>query len=135
MSVSSEHADSAFGQDGKLMLGNNEDLIEENMSRLGKVIHNQDYDLWKSLNLDSVTFIAIVTHEIRRSGTYEVVMPYARINDGKMWVCGFKDSSKIEMLIMMSRVAQGKGQHVKMQKYFYQDMQQVRLDPSTPPLI
>lgn len=57
-------------------------------------------------------------------------MPYARINDGKMWVCGFKESSKIEMLLMMSKVAQGRGQHAKMQKYFYQDMQQIRLDPS-----
>lgn len=68
-----EHTNSIFDTDGGFNLDKGDDLIEENMSQLGKVIHNQDYDLWKSLDLSSVTFIAVLTHECRRAGTYDVL--------------------------------------------------------------
>lgn len=68
-----EHTNSIFDTEGGFKLDSGDDFIEENMSQLGKIIHNQDYDLWKSLDLSSVTFIAIITHECRRAGTYDVL--------------------------------------------------------------
>ena len=48
-------------------------------------------DGWEKLPESKFLFYAIVTHEVRSSMNEEVFAPFARINDGKMFIVGVKN--------------------------------------------
>lgn len=68
------------------LLDNPEDLHEERMSQLGALINQKDEIDWQNIDLTELSVLVITTHECRRSGTKEIWAPFARINDGKMYL-------------------------------------------------
>lgn len=124
-------SESAFDKNGELRFSNFEDqLLEEKQSRLGTIINPEKDVSWESIDLDSLCYFMVTTHECRRMGTKDILAPFSRINDGKTYICGFRHASKIEMLLMMSKVAQGAGKQVDMEKFFHQEIKQIKLEPS-----
>ena len=121
--------DSAFNIDGGIF-ENDSDHYEEKMSTLGAIINAKDEIDWETIDLSSVTFFCICTHECRRTGTKDVLAPWARINDGKMYICGSQSCSKLEWLSMIYKISAGRGSHVKMSKFFHHEIKQIRLEPS-----
>ncbi|CAI2360410.1 unnamed protein product [Moneuplotes crassus] len=101
----------------------------ERMSQLGAIINQKDEIDWENIDLKQVSVMVLTTHECRRSGTKDIFAPFSRINDGKMFLCGFKECSKVEMLMMMAKVSAGHGNQVKMSKYFHQEVKQIRIHP------
>ncbi|CAI2360073.1 unnamed protein product [Moneuplotes crassus] len=103
----------------------------ERMSQLGAIIDQRDEVDWTNIDLSEISIMVLTTHECRRSGSKEVFAPFTRINDGKMFLCGFKECSKLEMLMMMAKVSTGKGNQVRMSKYFHQEVKQIRIHPNS----
>lgn len=74
-------------------------------------------------------FIALFTHEIRRTGHKDIVAPFTRINDGKMFLVGFQKASKLEALNLLTKIQNG-GSHLGMKKFFHRQLTQIRFEPS-----
>lgn len=81
------------------------------------------------MDVDKVMYILLTTHEIRRLGTTEIAAPLTRINDGKMYIIGFKEASKLEALKMFMKV-QDNGSHLNLEKTFYREVSQLKFIPS-----
>ncbi|CAI2365861.1 unnamed protein product [Moneuplotes crassus] len=79
---------------------------------------------WKKINIDEFLFHAIITHENRSSVGKDVNAPFARIDDGFMYLFGLKKCSRIEALTFLSRAS--KGTQVDYEKYFYQKATELR---------
>ena len=120
---------SSYDIDGGIFENGNDDY-EEKMSSLGAIINAKDEIDWETIDLNSVTFFCISTHECRRMGTNDLLMPEARINDGKMYIWGAHHGSKLEWLWMIKEISAGRGRHVKMPKFFQHEIKQMRLEPS-----
>jgi len=119
----------AFNIDGRIF-SQRKDEVDEKMSTLGALINAKDEINWQNIDLDEVAFFWITTHECRRAGTKDILAPFARINDGKMYIWGFKQCSKIEMVWMFRKLSAGEGKHVDMAKFFHHEVKQIRLQPS-----
>ena len=103
--------------------------IDENGSAIGDFKYVDISTDWKDLDVDSVFFILLTTHECRRSGTNDIVAPFAKVNDGKMYIIGFKEASKFEALQVFMNI-QNKGAHLDMEKLFYRQVTQIKFTPS-----
>lgn len=82
-------------------------------------------DSWRKLPCDKYLFYAVVTHEIRSSINEEVFAPFVRVNDGKMYVVGVKECSKLGALGYLSKVSEGT--HLNYHKFFFQKASALRI--------
>lgn len=82
-------------------------------------------DGWRKLSFDKFLYYAVVTHEIRSSINEEVVAPFVRVNDGKMYVVGVKECSKLGGIRYLSKVSEGT--HLNYHKFFYQKVSSLRI--------
>lgn len=66
----------------------------------------------------------IITHENRSSVGSDVNAPFARIDDGYMYLFGVKKCSRFQALNFLSKVS--KGTQVEYEKYFHQKATELR---------
>lgn len=71
---------------------------------------------WKKFEINEFLYYAVVTHEIRSSINKEIVAPFARINDGNMYIMGVKACTRFGALRYLSRVAEAS--HLRYEDFF-----------------
>mmetsp|Transcript_25612 Transcript_25612/g.29424 ORF Transcript_25612/g.29424 Transcript_25612/m.29424 type:complete len:197 (+) Transcript_25612:822-1412(+) len=72
---------------------------------------------WRKLSENRFLFYAIVTHEVKSSINKEVFAPFARVNDGKMYIVGVKNVGKIGGLRYLFNVSNGT--HLDYERFFF----------------
>ena len=69
----------------------------------------------------------LVTHEARSSLTNEIFLPFARIDDSKMYVWSIERLSKFNSLKFLNKLQAGK--HVNMNEFSVREATEVKLSP------
>ena len=103
---------------------------DEKISQLGNIVHPPSQSSWKDIDLSKIFFMCITTHELRKSNSTDLLAPFTRINDGKMFILGFNETSKIEALGLLTKIQSGGGSHVGSNKFFKQELTQIKFEPS-----
>ena len=88
-----------------------------------------DSSKWKTLDSDDFFFFVVLTHEARSSITNENFLPFARINDTKMYVCTIERVSKIGSLKFLSKLQ--KSEHIDMKEFSVREATEVKLSPKS----
>lgn len=80
---------------------------------------------WKKFEYNEFLYYAVVTHEIRSSINDEVVAPFARIDDGSMYIMGMKAVTRFGALRYLARVAEAS--HLEYERFFYKKVTELKV--------
>lgn len=108
--------------------GHDNTELDEVQSTLGSIKMSKRPFVIDDEKMKDVLFLCILTHECRGSHGDENLLPVARINDGKMFLCGFPKASTMETYTLVSGVG-NKGAHINMEKFFYHEVDQLKFEP------
>ena len=81
---------------------------------------------WKALKSDKYLFYTIVTHEAASSVEAQSYVPFARIDDGQMYLLGMERCSKLEALNYMIKF--NNGTHYRHKKMIIHEAKEFRIE-------
>lgn len=110
-------------------MGTNSEVDYDIVSDFGHITATGREVNWHNIKLDSVLFITLTTHELQRTGSDEVIAPFTKINDGKMYILGFKETSKFEALKLFTKIDKN-ATHVDLNAFFNFPLTQINFEPS-----
>ena len=84
---------------------------------------------WKDYDISNFFFFAVLTHEARSSLSNEIFIPFARMNDCKLYVASLGHLSKFGSLGFLGRLQNGN--HINMREFHVREATEVEIEPVT----
>lgn len=93
---------------------------------------NQDLDFWNQKDWEyyytkGLMFLTVVTHEMRSSLSNEVLAPFSRIDDGRMYIMGIEPNGKVQAAKFLNKMM--KSNHVDLDYVKIQEATEVKIEP------
>ena len=82
---------------------------------------------WIGLDTTDFFFFVVLTHEARSSLSNETFLPFARINDSKMYLWSIERLSKVNSLIFLKNLQSSK--HINMDEFYVREVTEVKVSP------